>query len=153
MKVLLIGSGAREHCLAQALVAGGSELYAFMQTKNPSIMKLARGYALGKANDVEVAAAFAKEKGVELAIIGPEAPLAAGIVDVLHLQNIPCVGPTKEMAQLETSKGFTRQIMQKYGIPGLPKFKVFSKITGISQFMDEVKDFVEIGRASCRERV
>ena len=126
-KALLVGSGAREHALADALIAGGAELYAYMQLFNPGIKRIAKKYAVGKSDDVAAAVKFAKENSVEIAVIGPEAPLAAGVVDELEKAGIKCVGPTRQLAQLETSKSFTRQLTKKYGIEGSPEFSVFTK--------------------------
>ena len=143
-RFLLIGNGGREHALATALAGSRvcSALYAYMGSPNPGIIGLSKGYKIGEFEELKSLLEFARESKTDIAVVGPEAALAAGVVDALERLGIKCFGPTKEGARLETSKGFTRQIMQKYGIPGLPKFKVFSKITGISQFMDEVKDFV-----------
>ena len=142
--VLLIGSGAREHAIADALIAGGAELYVYMQLLNPGIRRVAKKFAVGKSDDVAAAAKFAKDNSVEIAIIGPEAPLAAGMVDALEKAGIKCVGPTRQQAQLETSKGFTRRLMQKHGIEGLPKFRVFGgndseEITG---YLEELGSYV-----------
>lgn len=125
-KVLVVGSGAREHAIADALIAGGAELYAYMQLFNPGIKRIAKKVAIGKADDVAAAARFGRENSVEIAVIGPEAPLAAGVVDELEAAGIKCVGPTKKLAQLETSKGFTRKLVEKYGIEGNPEFRVFN---------------------------
>ncbi|MBI2176036.1 phosphoribosylamine--glycine ligase [Candidatus Woesearchaeota archaeon] len=125
-KILLVGSGAREHALADALIAGGAELYAYMQLLNPGIKKIAKKFAVGKADDTVAAVKFAKDNSVEIAMIGPEAPLAAGMADELEKAGIKCVGPAKKLAQLETSKGFTRQLTKKYGIEGCPDFRVFN---------------------------
>jgi len=124
--VLLIGSGAREHAIADALIAGGAEVYAYMQILNPGIMRVAKDYAVGKADNTAAAVEFAKRSGAEMAVIGPEAPLDAGVVDELEKAGVRCVGPTKEQAQLETSKGFTRKLMQKHGIKGSPEFRIFN---------------------------
>lgn len=140
-KVLLIGSGAREHALADALAAGGAELYAYMQLLNPGIKRIAKRFAVGKADDTAAAVKFAKENSVEIAMIGPEAPLAAGIVDELRKAGIKCVGPTKEHAQLETSKAFTRQLVKKYGIEGGIKFRAFN-----NQNRNEIESYLtELG--------
>ena len=140
--VLLIGGGAREHAIADALIAGGAEVHAYMQLLNPGIKKIAASYALGKADDTAAAVAFAGKCRAEIAVIGPEAPLAAGIVDALERAGIKCVGPTRQQAQLETSKGFTRRLMQKHGIEGLPKFRVFN-----SKNSEEIMGYLEdLGR-------
>ncbi len=143
-KVLLVGSGAREHAIADALIAGGADLYAYMQLLNPGIKKITRKFAVGKADDTAAAVKFAKENSVELAVIGPEAPLAAGVVDELEKAGIKCVGPTRQLAQLETSKSFARQLLQKYGIEGNPKFRVFTKenIGEVEDYMEELRSYV-----------
>ncbi len=143
-KVLLAGSGAREHAIADALIAGGAELYAYMQLLNPGIKRAARAYAIGKADDVAAAVKFAKENSAEIAVIGPEAPLAAGIVDALEAAGIKCVGPTKQLAQLETSKAFTRQLLKKYGIEGNPEFSIFTaeNAAEMPQWLEKLREYV-----------
>ena len=144
MKAMVVGGGAREHAIVDALIAGGAEVYVFMPMLNPGIKKGATAFLIGKMDDLQAAVKFAKDNQVEYAVIGPEAPLAAGMVDELEKNNIPCVGPTKELAQLETSKGFTRNLLQKYKIDASPKFKVFDKNNSseISEFLDELEGFV-----------
>ena len=141
---MVVGGGAREHAIVDALIAGGAEVYVFMPMLNPGIKKGATAFLIGKMDDLQAAVKFAKDNQVEYAVIGPEAPLAAGMVDELEKNNIPCVGPTKELAQLETSKGFTRNLLQKYKIDASPKFKVFDKNNSseISEFLDELEGFV-----------
>ncbi|MBI3036399.1 phosphoribosylamine--glycine ligase [Candidatus Woesearchaeota archaeon] len=143
-KVLLVGSGAREHAIADALIAGGAGLYAYMQLLNPGIKKIAAKFAVGKADDTAAAVRFAKENSVEIAVIGPEVPLAAGVVDELEKAGIKCVGPTKQLAQLETSKSFARELVKKYGIEGGPKFKVFAKSNSsqIKGYLEELGEYV-----------
>lgn len=139
-KVLLVGSGAREHAIADALIAGGAEVYAYMQLLNPGIKKIAKKYDVGKAGDVASAVKFACENSAEIAVIGPETPLAAGIVDELKKAGVECVGPEKLHAQLETSKSFTRNLVKKYGIEGGIKFRIFTKgnATEAKQFIKEL---------------
>ena len=73
-----------------------------------------------------------------MAIIGPEAPLEHGVADALEECGIAVIGPKKKLAQIETSKAFTRDLMQKYKIAGLPKYKEFSNFAGISEFLNEL---------------
>lgn len=143
-KVLLVGSGAREHALADALIAGGADVYVYMQLLNPGIRRIAKKFVVGKANDTTSAVKFARDNSVDLAVIGPETPLEAGIVDELEKAGIKCVGPTKEQAQLETSKAFTRNIMLKHGIEGLPKFRVFNMGNSreIGSYLEELGSYV-----------
>jgi len=79
---------------------------------------------------------------IDFAIIGPEDPLNNGIVDFLKKEGIPSVGPTKSLARLETSKNFTRNLLEKYNIPGNPRFKVFSSIAGIEEFISGLNGVV-----------
>ena len=71
-----------------------------------------------------------------MAIIGPEAPLANGVVDELQKNNIQCVGPTKDLAQIETSKSFTRDLMRKYNIPGCPDYQTFNDLNNVSEYLN-----------------
>ncbi len=143
MRALVIGGGAREHAIIDALITGKAEVYCCMPMHNPGIAKAVKGYVIGKF-DTGNAVEFAKANKIDIAVIGPEIPLEMGMVDALESAGIPCVGPTKEQAQLETSKGFTRMLLQKYGIDASPKFRVFDKgnISGVNDFLYEVGGFV-----------
>jgi len=141
-KTLLIGNGAREHTLAEALVKGGAELYAYMPLANIGIKRLATKIAIGKADDTASAVRFAKENRVELAVIGPEAPLAAGMVDELRKAGVKCVGPTKSLARLETSKSFTRELLKRHGIDASPDFRVFESMNGIKEYLEGLGEYV-----------
>ena len=142
--VLLIGNGAREHAIAEALMRSGRNprLFAYMKTNNPGIASLAREVRIGGYNDLEAVIAFAKEAQIEFAVIGPEDPLSQGIVDELTAAGIPAVGPTRVLARLETSKSFTRDLLEKYGIPGNPRFRNFRSIAGIGSFFDKLSGIV-----------
>ena len=121
-KVLLVGNGAREHAIAEKVVEANGILYAVMNRKNPGIAKLAKDYLI---SDLTAFERLIKFKNVDLAIIGPEIPLAYGITDYL-LDNlgIPVVGPRKVCAQIETSKTYCRDLLTKYKIPGNPMYKI-----------------------------
>jgi phosphoribosylamine---glycine ligase len=142
--VLLVGNGAREHALAEALVRSRRDprLYAFMKTNNPGIASLSAEIRIGRYDEADAIVAFAKEKGIAFAVIGPEAPLSHGIVDALLSTGIPAVGPTKGLARLETSKSFTRNLLDKYGIPGNPRFRNFTSLNGMAEFFDELAGIV-----------
>ena len=115
-----------------------------MKSKNPGIASLSEAVEIGEYKDHEKILKFAKENEVNFAFIGPEDPLNDGIVDVLEKESIPCIGPTKRLAQLETSKSFTRNLLEKYHIDGNPKFKSFNKenFSEISQFLNEIEAIV-----------
>lgn len=137
MRVLVVGGGGREHAIVEALRRSRAELYAAMANQNPGIRRAAQDVLLGDVSSVERIAEWAKARGVELAVIGPEAPLAAGIVDGLEAAGIPCVGPNRDAAQLETNKEFTRELMRDHGIPGLPQYWAFDHLGAFEEFVND----------------
>lgn len=144
MKVLLIGSGGREHAIARAIAKSSKkpELYAAMSKKNPGIAHLSKDILIIKETD-PVIVDYALKNGIELAVIGPETPLAAGISDLLWDAGIPVVGPRRLAAQIEFDKAWTRNFMEKYNIAGLPRFRVFRKYESeTDEYIDELKDVV-----------
>ena len=125
MKLLVVGGGGREHAITSALVRNTSaELYSVMGKKNPGIAKLSREVFVHAETDVATVISFAKEKQIELAVIGPEAPLEVGLSDALWDAGIPTVGPRQKAARIETDKGFCRNLMHKHQIPGCPTYKI-----------------------------
>lgn len=116
MKVLIVGSGAREHALAHSLHQDTAveELHAL--PGNPGIGQLATLHALDP-NDGGAVAALATQLQVDLVIVGPEAPLVAGVADAVRAVGIPCFGPTAEAAMLEGSKAFAKEIMAAANVP------------------------------------
>lgn len=144
MKVLLVGSGGREHAIAESVARSrkNPELFAAMSKKNPGIARLCENFMLTKETDPAVVD-FALKNNIELAIIGPEAPLAAGIPDMLWGAGIPVVGPRRLAAQIEFDKAWTRDFMKKSGISGCPEFRVFKKGEGgTDEFIDDLGDVV-----------
>jgi phosphoribosylamine--glycine ligase len=142
--ILLVGNGAREHALAEAIARSEQKprLFSFMKTNNPGIASLSGKIRLGAYSDLDAITGFAVENKIEFAVIGPEDPLNNGVVDALSKINIPAVGPTKSLARLETSKSFTRNLVSKYNIPGNPQFKVFKAIDGVEAFLDQLEGIV-----------
>ncbi|MBB3008453.1 phosphoribosylamine--glycine ligase [Cupriavidus alkaliphilus] len=116
MKVLVVGSGGREHALAWKLAQSPKVQVVYVAPGNG-------GTALDKRlqnvplTDPEVIAAFAEREGVAFTVVGPEAPLAAGIVDIFRAKGLRIFGPTQAAAQLESSKNFAKAFMQRHGIP------------------------------------
>ncbi len=140
MNILIIGSGAREHAIAAALHRSPQQprIFCCGMTLNPGIKQMAHHYWVGDTTDIEAVTQMAKEWQTGLAIIGPESPLEKGLADALWQVAIPTIGPKKKLAQIETSKSFTRELMQKYNVPGLPKYQVFHDINGVENFLHEL---------------
>ncbi|NLI61844.1 MAG: phosphoribosylamine--glycine ligase [Methanosarcinaceae archaeon] len=142
MKVLLVGSGGREHAIADAIARSSDKplLFAVMSKKNPGIAKLCTDFKINNESDFENIVKYAKEKDINIAIVGPEAPLSAGVSDALWNAGIPVVGPKKVCAQIETDKAWARNFMKKYDIPGNPKYGVFENYDLAANFIEELKD-------------
>jgi len=145
-KILLVGNGAREHAIAETLEKSRHRprIYAYMKANNPGILTYAEGVELGSYSATHQIAAFAKKVGVEFAIIGPEEPLKHGVADALAKEGIPCIGPKRILAQLETSKSFTRSLLDTYKIPGNPLFASFTResIANADAFVRDIGQFV-----------
>ena len=143
--ILLLGSGAREHAIARALACSPQNpaIACLAANKNPGIQKLAEQFKVGSISDPKSVVSFAQKCCAKLAIIGPEAPLEAGVADALWNAGIPTVGPKKAHAQIETSKGFTRDLLAKYNIPGGPLYRRFDSLDGVAEFLEELgEDYV-----------
>ena len=136
--ILVIGSGAREHAIVRALDRSSQEkeIYCLASNMNPGIAELCDEILIGNFNDPEFVVSYAKEVGATLAIIGPENPLANGVADALLNTNVKVVGPKKDLAQLETSKAFTRDLLNEYKIPGGPKYQNFNSMNGVADFLN-----------------
>lgn len=118
-RILLIGSGGREHALAKALVSSDSCEKLWVAPGNPGIAREAECVSL-RVDDHEAVERFCSQNNVSLVVIGPEQPLAEGLSDFLREEGIDVFGPSKAAAQLETSKGFSKDFMQRHGIPTAP---------------------------------
>src|SRR5262245_15008206 len=116
MKLLLIGSGGREHALAWKLSQSPRLTKLYAAPGNPGIGRHAELVALDPA-DHEAVIRFCLEKTVDLVIVGPEVPLVAGLADALDTARIPVFGPSKAAAQLEGSKAYTKELCATYDIP------------------------------------
>lgn len=140
MNILIVGSGAREHAIAMALSKSTlkPKLFCFGTSWNPGIQDLTLDYCVGDITSPDRVSQQAQQWRVNLAIIGPEAPLEHGVPDTLWESGIAVIGPKKNLAQIETSKAFARELMRKYGIAGLPKYKVFTCLEGVREFLSEL---------------
>ena len=129
LNILLIGSGAREHALAKAIANSKSKykLICFASANNPGIAKLCASIICLDLNNVGLIVQQAKKYKIDLAVCGPEAPLANGVMDALSQEDIKIVGPTSKLAQLESSKGYTRDLWSKYNINAAPSYYKFDE--------------------------
>ena len=116
MNILLLGSGGREHALAWKMAASPLADRLYCAPGNAGIAQEAECVALDLADHAAVIA-FCRTNGIDLVVVGPEAPLCAGIVDDLEAAGIKAFGPTRAAARLEGSKGFTKDLCRANGIP------------------------------------
>jgi phosphoribosylamine---glycine ligase len=124
MRVLVVGGGAREHAIVRALSKAFAEVVAVSSNANPGIDALAQATLRADPTDGAAVTRFAQSQKVDYAVIGPEAPLAAGVSDALRAVQIPVVGPSKAAAQIESSKAFTRELLARYQVEHVPKFAI-----------------------------
>ncbi len=139
-KILLIGSGAREHAIAKALKKSKAkiELFCMASSLNPGIAKISSEIIVENFNNIDNVIKYARAKSISLAIIGPENPLEIGLADSLWNEKIKVVGPKKKLARIETSKSFARDLLKKYKIPGCPNYKTFDSMIGVDSFLTEI---------------
>ncbi|MBN1242512.1 MAG: phosphoribosylamine--glycine ligase [Spirochaetales bacterium] len=116
MKVMVLGSGGREHALAWKLAREGHEPVCAPGNAGTAELRGARNLQLDPDDPAAVVAA-ARETGTELVVVGPEAPLVAGVADALRAEGVPCFGPGAAAARLESSKAFARAFMERHGVP------------------------------------
>ena len=116
MKVLLVGSGGREHALAWKLVQGSAMTGLHAAPGNPGIAALGDCHPV-RADDAEALLGLARSLDIDLAVIGPEAPLVAGVADALRRNGIAVFGPGRAAARIEGSKTFAKQVMAAAGVP------------------------------------
>ena len=116
MKILVVGGGGREHAIIQKLKENPEVTEIFALPGNGGIAADATCVAIG-AKDIDSIVAFAREKGIDYAVVAPDDPLVLGCVDALEAIGVPCFGPRKNAAIIEGSKVFSKDLMKKYGIP------------------------------------
>ena len=137
MRILLIGGAGREHALAWKLVQSPNVEKLYAAPGNPGMALLQKCECINlNVDDLEGVADYAEEKSIDLTVVGPEAPLVAGLADVFKRRGLPVFGPSKAAAQLEGSKAFSKELMAKYNIP-TAFFKICEDIEAAKAYVEE----------------
>ena len=135
MQVLVIGGGGREHTLVWKLAQSKSVTKIYAAPGNPGMKDLAECVDLDIA-DLDGLADWAEKHDIDLTVVGPEAPLVAGIVDVFKARGLTIFGPSAKAAEIEGSKIFSKELMEKYGVP-TAFFKVCDNLADARAFVEE----------------
>lgn len=138
MKLLVVGSGGREHAIVRALGRSAEADEIFVLPGNGGIAAEAKCVPVG-AKDIAGIAAFAKEQGIDYAVVAPDDPLVLGAVDALEEAGVPCFGPRANAAIIEGSKAFAKDLMQRYGIP-TAKYATFEDAREAESYIDTLPE-------------
>jgi phosphoribosylamine--glycine ligase len=138
VRALVVGGGGREHAIALELHRAEVGVVAAMANANPGIERISSATLRADLFDNSPIVEFAIQQRVQLAVIGPEAPLANGLADALRSASVPVVGPDRATARIEWSKRFCRELLEKRGVPGNPMFR---SVTDLSELKRAVADF------------
>jgi len=136
MNFLVIGSGAREHIIAEKLYEAGVRVFSVLTNRNPGIIRLSNDFLFvnNYQKNLKAIIDFALLKEINCVVIGPEDPLSLGFSDAFQKKGVAVVGPLRLLAQIETSKGFTRDLLTKNGIDVSPKYRRFESMNGVEDF-------------------
>jgi len=134
--VLLVGGGGREHAIARSLADSEASLYACAGNRNPGIARLADGFETLEETNPTAVRSYAEEVDATLAVVGPEAPLEAGVADALDDAGVYAFGPQQDEARIETDKAFQRRFMRQHDIPGCPDFETFDDREAACEYID-----------------
>jgi phosphoribosylamine--glycine ligase len=135
--VLLVGGGGREHAIARALAESDATIYACATNRNPGIARIADGFETLETTNPSAVVSYARDVEADLAVVGPEAPLEAGVADELDEAGIYAFGPQADEARIETDKAFQRRFMRENDIPGCPDFETFVHTEAACEYIDE----------------
>jgi len=140
MNFLVIGSGAREHIIGEKLSQAGASVYSVITNSNPGLISLCEKIlaVTNFRNSERTILDFSVQNKIDCVVIGPEDPLAQGFSDMFWKKDIPVVGPLKILAQIETSKGFTRDLLSKYNIDSSPIYQRFDAMNGVKDFINSL---------------
>lgn len=138
MKILVVGSGGREHAIIKALKKNPKAEVIYALPGNGGIAADAVCVDIG-AKDIEGIARFAKDNGIDYAVVAPDDPLVLGAVDALEREGVPCFGPRANAAIIEGSKAFAKQLMKKYGIP-TARYETFEEESAAEEYIDSLPE-------------
>ncbi len=145
VNVLVVGGGAREHAICEAVHRSkNTSLYVIMHNNNPAIAEMAMDYLLDEETNITTVVNYAQQHQIDLALIGPEAPLEKGIVNALEQANIKTCAPTKEAARIETDKEWMRNLLKKHNIPGQLDYATFTNVQKAQRFIEKYNAEVAI---------
>lgn len=137
MKVLLIGSGGREHALAWKIAQSPLLTKLYVAPGNAGISQVAECLPI-EAEDIQGLLNFAQKEAIDLTVVGPEAPLVAGITDLFQKEGLRIFGPSKAASQIEGSKAFSKDLMTKFSIP-TADYEIFSNVNEAKHFVIETE--------------
>lgn len=140
MNILIVGSGAREHALVRALARSAKKpvLFACGASPNPGIAVLVKHFQQLPITDSHVIVTLATRWRIDLALIGPEAPLAQGLADLLEQKGIACIGPKQSLARIESSKIFARTLLTRHHFKQAPAYQSFSDLSAVKSFLKKL---------------
>jgi len=146
MKLLIIGGGGREHALAWKLDKSKKVKKIYVAPGNPGIAQIGTCVNI-LATDIQGLARFAEEKKIDLTIVGPEIPLALGIVDEFTKRGLKIFGTNKKASRIEADKAFARDFMLRFGIPA-PKFQVYETVSEALKYTKTINKYPTVVKAS-----
>jgi len=145
MNVLVVGGGAREHAICDAVVKSPQAmLYCVMKNKNPGIAALSKEYLIEKETNIDKVVDYAVQKSIDMVLIGPEAPLQQGLGNALREKGIAVCAPTREAARIETDKEWMRNLLQKHGIDGQLQFQTFTDTKKAEDYLEKMSGKVAL---------
>lgn len=146
MKVLVVGGGGREHALAWKLSQSKKVKKIYAAPGNPGISQIATCVDI-LATDIQGLVRFAEEKRIDLTVVGPEVPLALGIVDEFSKKGLKIFGPNKHASRIEADKSFSRDFMHRFGIPA-PRFQIYDTSSGALKYTKTINKYPVVVKAS-----